>query len=179
MVGQPVLLQHILSALHNLSLRTKCAPLTAHFVAPCTHCHPKTTKCASVHGTFCRQWESTGPGRTVRIYTMLPPVWCIASALRQAFPNWPWKLYCILIKEVVDSLELFIYYLREDIINAPTLDTFKARLDKCWSRRKFICTKLAGSTKQLKSQNKDYLEGNENTRSTERPWCLHIVVTAM
>ena len=57
--------------------------------------------------------------------------------------------------------------LPEDIINVPTLDTFKARLDKCWSDRKFICTNL--DTKQLKSQNKDYLEGNENTRSTERP----------
>ena len=104
-------LRHILSPLHNLSPTTKCAPLTAHFVAPCTHCHPKTTKYASVHGTFCRPWESTGPGRTVRIYTMLPHVWCIASALRQAFPNWPWKLYCILIKEVVDSWNyLFIIY---------------------------------------------------------------------
>ena len=57
--------------------------------------------------------------------------------------------------------------LPEDIINAPTLDTFKARLDKYWSDRKFICTKL--EAKQLKSQNKDYLEGTENTRSTERP----------
>ena len=64
---------------------------------------------------------------------------------------------------IVDSWN----YLPEDIINAPTLDTFKARLDKCWSGRKFIYTKL--DTKQLKSQNKDYLKGNENTRSTERP----------
>ena len=57
--------------------------------------------------------------------------------------------------------------LPEDIIiNALTLDTLKARLDKCWSGRKFtICTKLV--TKQLKSQNKDYREGNENTRSAE------------
>ena len=44
----------------------------------------------------------------------------------------------------------------EDIINAPTLDTFKARLDKCWSGWKFIYTTL--DTKQLKLQNKDYLE---------------------
>ena len=94
-------LRHILSPLRNLSLMTKCAPLTAHFVAPCTHCRPKTTKCVAVHGTFCRPWESTG--RTVPIYTMLPRVWCIASTLRQAFPNWPWKLYCVLIKETVDS----------------------------------------------------------------------------
>ena len=44
-------------------------------------------------------------------HTMLPRVWCIASALRQAFPNWPWKLYCILIKEIVDSWNyLFIIY---------------------------------------------------------------------
>ena len=59
--------------------------------------------------------------------------------------------------------------LPEDIINAPTLDTFKERLDiyKCWSGQKFICAKL--DTKHLKSQNKDYLEGNENTGSTERP----------
>ena len=57
--------------------------------------------------------------------------------------------------------------LPEDIVNAPTLDSFKARLDKCWSGRKFICTKL--DNKQLKSQNKDYIEGNENTRSTEKP----------
>ena len=63
---------------------------------------------------------------------------------------------------IVDSWDS----LPEDIINAPTLDTFKARLDKCWSGRKFICTKL--DTKQLKSQNKDYLEGNENTIPTER-----------
>ena len=48
------LLRHILSPLHNLSPATKCAPLTAHFVAPCTHCRPKTTKCVGVHGTFCR-----------------------------------------------------------------------------------------------------------------------------
>ena len=27
--------------------------------------------------------------------------------------------------------------LPEDIVNAPTLDTFKARLDKCWSARKW------------------------------------------
>ena len=40
--------------------------------------------------------------------------------------------------------------------------------------RFIVYTKL--DTKQLKSQNKDYLEGNENTRSTERPWCLRIVV---
>ena len=46
-------------------------------------------------------------------------------------------------------------------------DTFKARLDKCWSARKFICTKL--DTKQMKTQNKDYLEGNDNIRPTERP----------
>ena len=64
---------------------------------------------------------------------------------------------------IVDSWN----YLPQDIINAPTLVTFKARLDKCWSGQKFICTKL--DTKQLKSQNKDYLEENENTRSTERP----------
>ena len=55
----------------------------------------------------------------------------------------------------------------EDIINAPTLDTFKARLDKCWSGRKFISTKL--DTKQMKTQNKDYLEGNENITPTEMP----------
>ena len=48
------LLRHILSPLHNLSSATKCAPLTAHFVAPCTHCRPKRTKCVAVHGTFCR-----------------------------------------------------------------------------------------------------------------------------
>ena len=61
---------------------------------------------------------------------------------------------------IVDSWN----YLPEDIINAPTLNTFKARLDKCWSGRnsKFICTKL--DTKQLKLQNKDYLEGKESTR---------------
>ena len=155
------MLRHILSPLHNLSPATKCALLMAHFVPPCTHCRPKTTKCVAVHGTFCRPWESTG--RTVRIYTMLPRVWCIASALRQAFPNWPWKLYCVLIKEIVDSWNYLLF--TEDIINAPTLDTFKARLDKCWSGRKFICTKLDRSTKQLKSQNKDYIQGNENTRS--------------
>ena len=106
------MLQHILSPLHNLSPETKCAPLMAHFVAPCTHCRPKTTKCVAVHGTFCRPWENTK--RTVRTYTMLPRVWCMASVLRQAFPNWPWKLYCILIKEIVDSWNYFlfiIYYL--------------------------------------------------------------------
>ena len=64
---------------------------------------------------------------------------------------------------IVDSWN----FLPEDIINAPTLDTFKARLDKCWSARKFICTKL--DTKQMKTQNKDYLEGNDNIRPTERP----------
>ena len=47
-------LQHILSPLHNLSSTTKRAALTAHFVAPCIHCRPKATKCAAVHGTFCR-----------------------------------------------------------------------------------------------------------------------------
>ena len=56
--------------------------------------------------------------------------------------------------------------LPEYIVNAPTLDTFKARLDKCRSVRKFICTKL--DTKQLQSQNKDYIKGNDNTRSTEK-----------
>ena len=29
--------------------------------------------------------------------------------------------------------------LPEDIVNAASLNTFKARLDKCWSIRKFIC----------------------------------------
>ena len=48
------LLRHILSPLHNLSPTTKCAPLTAHFVAPCTHCRLKATKCVAVHSTFCR-----------------------------------------------------------------------------------------------------------------------------
>ena len=48
---------------------------------------------------------------------------------------------------IVDSWN----YLPGDIINAATLDTFKARMDKCWSGRKFIYTKL--DTKQLKSQN--------------------------
>ena len=74
-------------------------------------------------------------------------------------------------KEIVQYSDYRLNYcwniLPEDIINAPTLDTFQARLDKCWSGRKFICTKL--KTKQLKSQNKDYLEGNENIRPTERP----------
>ena len=60
------MLWHILPPLHNLSLATKCAPLTAHFVAPCTHSRPKTTKCVAVHDTFCRPWENTK--RTVRIY---------------------------------------------------------------------------------------------------------------
>ena len=40
-------------------------------------------------------------------------------------------------------------------------------VDNCWSGRKFICTKL--DTKHLKTQNKDYRKGNENTRPTERP----------
>ena len=44
--------------------------------------------------------------------------------------------------------ELLIHgTLPEDIINAPTLNTFKARLDKCWSGHKFISTKL--DTKRL------------------------------
>ena len=64
---------------------------------------------------------------------------------------------------IVDSWN----FLLEDIINAPTLDTFNARLDKCRSGRKFNSTKL--DAKQLKSQNKDYLKGNENIRPTERP----------
>ena len=64
---------------------------------------------------------------------------------------------------IVDSWN----FLPEDIVNAPTLNTFKARLDKCWSAQKFICTKL--DTKQMKTQNKDYLEGNDNIRPTERP----------
>ena len=53
----------------------------------------------------------------------------------------------------------------------------KTPLEKPWSGWKFICTKL--DTIQLKSQNKDYLEGNENTRSTERPWCLRIVIVTL
>ena len=65
---------------------------------------------------------------------------------------------------IVDS---WIFFLSENIINAPTLGTFKARLDKCWSGRKFICTKL--DTKQMKTQNKDYLEGNDNITPSERP----------
>ena len=44
-------------------------------------------------------------------------------------------------------------------------------INEAWSRsrsgRKFIHNKL--DSKPLKSQTKDYPEGNENTRSTERP----------
>ena len=54
---QKSVLRHILSPLHNLSSATKRAPLTAHFVVPCTHCRPKTTKCVAIHGTFCRPRE--------------------------------------------------------------------------------------------------------------------------
>ena len=54
---QVALLRHILSPLHNLSWTTKRAALTAHFVAHCIHCRPKVTKCAAVHGTFCRPRE--------------------------------------------------------------------------------------------------------------------------
>ena len=163
----------------------------AHFVAPAQFV--AGDEMCTFNSTFCRTLHTLSPqidnmcSRSRHILsplrehgTMLPRVWCIASVLRQAFPNWPCKLYCILIKEIVDSWNyLFIIYLPEDIINAPTLDTFKARLNKCWSGRKFICTKLDRSTKQLKSQHKGYLEGNENTESTERPWCLHIVVIVM
>ena len=140
-------------------------PVTAHFVAPAQFV--AGNKMCTFNGTLCRTLHTLSPQRdnmcsrsrhilsplrehrtNCGIYTMLPLVWCIASALRQAFPNWPWKLYCILIKEIVDSWNyLFIInYLPEDIINAPTLDTFKARLDKCWSGWKFICTKLDRST---------------------------------
>ena len=50
-------LRLILSPLHNLSSMTKRAALTAHFVTPCINCRPKATKCAAVHGTFCRPRE--------------------------------------------------------------------------------------------------------------------------
>ena len=55
--GSSPVLQHILSPLHNLSSTTKRAALTAHFVASCINCRPKATKCAAVHGTFCRPRE--------------------------------------------------------------------------------------------------------------------------
>ena len=78
-------------------------------------------------------------------------------------------------KRCCKSATTFIFYsfrivdlwnlLPEDIINAPTLDTFKTRLDKSWSGHKFISTKL--DTKQLNSQNKDYLENNEGNGNTD------------
>ena len=47
-------------------------------------------------------------------------------------------------------------------------ESFKARLDNCWSGRKFISKKL--DAKQLISQNKDYLDNNEGNGNilTER-----------
>ena len=75
--------------------------------------------------------------------------------------------------EIVDSWNS----LPEDSINAPTLDAFKARLDKCWSGRKFICTKL--DTKQLKSQNKDYLEGKGRCTGSLDAYVVRTVVIVM
>ena len=76
----------------------------AHFVAPAQFV--ADDKMCAFNGTFCPTLHTLSPQsdnmcsrsqhilsprgstrRTVRIYTMLPRVWCIASALRQALPN--------------------------------------------------------------------------------------------
>ena len=98
----------------------------AHFVVPAQFV--AEDKMCTFNGTFCRTLHTLSPQNDkmcirsrhilsplrehrTNCYTMLPCVWCIASTLRQAFPNWPWKLYCILIKEIVDSWNyLFIIY---------------------------------------------------------------------
>ena len=105
--------------------------VTAHFVTPAQFV--ADDKMCTFNGTFCRTLHTLSPQKRQNVHQftahcvpperarerdelcayILPRVWCIASALRQVFPNWPWKFYCILIKEIVDSWNyLFIIYER-------------------------------------------------------------------